>query len=83
MPQGFSEGDPCSPAKMHLRVSQTSHRLPGRVRMQILEYRIGSTSLMGEEDQQKQTSKNPTSFRKPQNFFLFFLYNFVHALHME
>lgn len=82
MPQGFAGEGPRSTAQMHLRMPQTSRRLHGHVRMQILESRMGTTSLMVKKNQPKQTNKITTSFRKPQNFFFFFfLYNFDHALH--
>lgn len=80
MPQRVTGGCPRSTAKIHLRVAQTSRGLWGHVWMQILEPNMGITSLMrGKKNQNKQTNKNPISFRKPQNFF--FLYNFDHFLH--
>lgn len=72
MPQGFAGEGPRSTAQMHLRMPQTSRRLHGHVRMQILESRMGTTSLMVKKNQRKQTNKITTSFRKPQNFFFFF-----------
>lgn len=72
MPQGFAGEGPRSTAQMHLRMPQTSRRLHGHVRMQILESRMGTTSLMVKKNQPKQTKSPLVSENHRISFFFFF-----------